>query len=390
MEAKGQVMSEEGSKYLPMDRLLAEISEQSPCGDDTREDTSPLSPYFTLKDLRNQARALERRVFSDDEQPQIPQWRQLREEIPPLLETRSKDLEFVAWLIEALCREHGFDGLAEGFELARKMIEKYWSQLYPQPDEEGLETRIAPLVGLNGFDGDGTLIKPIISVPLFCDSDGVNCYATWHAEQATEVARLDSAKAEARIRNGAVSPEDLERVVRETPTEHLVNMRLSLEKCKAAFSALSDAMDQAMEGEPQPTTNISKALDRCLLALNHHAGERIDDYLAAQEQEQTSGTEESADTQEARLGEAKVSTGGRVDAVKVAIESRKDALEQLRKLSEFFLKTEPHSPVSYAILRAVRWSELSLPELMEELISDNGARDGFFKLTGVPAPEQQD
>ena len=390
MDASEYVMTEESSKHLPLDRLLAEISEQSPCGDDTREDTSPLSPYFTLKDLRNQARALERQVFSDEELPQIPQWRQLLEEIPVLLETRSKDLEFVAWLIEALCREHGFEGLAEGFDLARKMIEKYWSQLYPQPDEEGLETRIAPLVGLNGLDGDGTLIKPIISVPLFCGSDGTACYATWHAEQATEVARLDSAKAEARIRSGSMSPEILEKAVRETPTEHLVNMRLSLDRCKAAFSALSDAMDKAMGGEPQPTTNISKALDRCLLTLNHHAGERIDEYLASREQEPISGTDEVAGIPEAQPGAAGAMPGARVDAVKVAIESRKDALEQLRKLSEFFLKTEPHSPVSYAILRAVRWSELSLPELMDELISDNGARDGFFKLTGVPAPEQQD
>src|SRR5690554_8138837 len=104
MEAIGAVMSEEYINQLPMDRLLADISESSPCGDDTREDASPASPYFTLKDLRNQARAEERQVFSDDEPPQIPQWRQLMEEIPEVLETRSKDLEFVAWLIEALCR----------------------------------------------------------------------------------------------------------------------------------------------------------------------------------------------------------------------------------------------------------------------------------------------
>lgn len=383
-------MSEEYISQLPMDRLLADISESSPCGDDTREDASPASPYFTLKDLRNQARAQERQVFSDDEPPQIPQWRQLMEEIPEVLETRSKDLEFVAWLIEALCRERGFDGLTDGFNLARELIENFWGQIYPLPDEEGQETRIAPLVGLNGLDGEGTLIKPIISVPLFFDGDGSTSYATWHAEQAADVARLDSARAEARIRSGAMSLEVLEKAVRETPTEHLVTMRLSIERCKSAFAALSDTMDQAMEGDLQPTSNIRKALDRCQLALNHHAGQRIDDYLAAHAPAQESQEVAETGASEAASGVALAAEGQRVDPVKVAIESRKDALVQLRKLSEFFHRTEPHSPVSYAILRAVRWSELSLPELMDELISDQGARDGFFKLTGVPAPEQQE
>lgn len=383
-------MSEEYISQLPMDRLLADISESSPCGDDTREDASPASPYFTLKDLRNQARAQERQVLADDEPPQIPQWRQLMEEIPDVLETRSKDLEFVAWLIEALCRERGFDGLTDGFNLARELIENFWTQIYPLPDEEGQETRIAPLVGLNGLDGEGTLIKPIISVPLFFDGDGSTSYATWHAEQAADVARLDSARAEARIRSGAMSLEVLEKAVRETPTEHLVTMRLSIERCKSAFAALSDTMDQAMEGDLQPTSNIRKALDRCQLALNHHAGQRIDDYLAAHALAQESEEVDETGALEAASEVALAAEGRRVDPVKVAIESRKDALVQLRKLSEFFHSTEPHSPVSYAILRAVRWSELSLPELMDELISDQGARDGFFKLTGVPAPEQQE
>ena len=381
-------MTHDQSRLLPFETLLEDVSAESPCGDDTRQDTSPMSPYFTLKDLRNQARALERQVFADEQPPQIPQWRQLVEEIPSQLESRSKDLEFVAWLIEALCRERGFEGLIEGFDLARAMIEKYWDNLYPLPDEEGLDTRIAPLIGLNGAEGDGTLIKPIISVPLFHDGDGITCYAAWQAEQATEVARLDEAKAEARIRSGSMSPEVMATAVLETPIDHLVQTRAMIQRAQESFAALSDAMDRAMEGDPQPTTNIRKALDRCLIMLNHYAGERIDQQLALlKEQDEAEAEAEEASGD----GDVKPATkNSHIDVTKAAIESRKEALEQLRKLSEFFRKTEPHSPVSYAILRAVRWSELSLPELMDELISDNGAREGFFKLTGVPAPEQQE
>lgn len=364
--------------------LLADISSELPCGDDTREDSSPHSPYFNLKDLRNQARALERQVLADDEILQVPQWKQLAEEIPGILAERSKDLEFVAWYVEALCREHGFSGLAQGFDLARLVIETHWDQVYPLPDEEGASTRIAPLVGLNGIDGEGTLVQPILSVPLFL-SPALGHFATWHAEQAAEVNRLDETRAKSRIKAGAVPPEDLAQAVRETPLEALLDACEGIEAAQVAFAALSDAMDKAMGGEPQPTTNIRKALERCKSVLMHNAGEQIEHARA---KAVVTGTAQPDRADFDPGAEALVSTG--LDPVQVAVQSRGQALEQLRRLSDFFRQTEPHSPVSYAISQAIRWSELSLPELMRELIADNGAREGFCRVTGVPSSESQE
>ena len=364
-----------------IDSLLADISPDLPCGDDTREDASPHSPYFNLKDLRNQARALERQILAEDDLPQIQHWKQLATDIPPVLAERSKDLEFVAWYIESLCREHGFAGLTQGFDLARRIIEDHWENLHPQPDEEGLSTRIAPLVGLNGIDGEGTLIQPILSIPLFsCPSLG--SFATWHAEQVAEINRMDDGKAMQRIKAGAASPDELAQAVRETPLEALLAIHRGITSAQASFAALSDAMDRVMDGEPQPTTNIRKALERCRSTLMHQAGEQIERALARQ------NTEESAVT--VVEGESASADASRsvLDAVQVAIESRSQALDQLRQLSDFFRQTEPHSPVSYAISQAIRWSELSLPELMQELIADSGAREGFCRVTGVPAPEK--
>lgn len=365
--------------------FLVDISPECPCGEDTRKDVSSNSPYFNLKDLRSQARALERQILADDDSVKVAQWRQLAEAIPEVLIARSKDLEFVAWFIEALCREHGFAGLAQGFDLARGFIEAYWDQLHPQPDEEGLATRIAPLVGLNGIDGEGTLIQPILSIPLFI-SPALGQYAAWHAEQAAEVNRLDEAKAQSRIKAGAASPENLLQAVRETPVERLLETYFSIAQAQTAFATLSTVMDQAMLGEPQATTNIRKALERCKSVLMHNAGEQIESAKAQSpklsELSRVPGSGDPAGADE---------TPGSLDLdpVRVAVQSRKQALAQLSRLSDFFLQTEPHSPVSYAISQAIRWSELPLPELMQELIADSGARDGFCRITGVPAPGSQ-
>ncbi len=371
---------------LDIPALVADIAPERPCGDDTREDVSPQSPYFTLKDLRSQARALERQVLADDEVVTVPQWRTLATDIPVLLTERTKDLEYVAWLIEALCREHGFLGLADGFLLARELLLNHWDNLYPTPDEEGLATRIAPLVGLNGLDAEGTLIQPILSVPLFLGENG-GAYAAWHAEQAAEVARLDEDRAQNRIRSGAASPEQLQAAVANTPVEELASTREAIRAAQQAFQALSEVMDEVM-AEPQPTTNIRQALDRCLAVLTHHAGARIDQW--SQQHGEVADVDPAPGSMDSADETAPSVQTQKIDPVQVAVESRSQALAELRRLSDFFLRTEPHSPVSYAIRQAVRWSELSLPELMQELIDDGGARSGFYRLTGVPAPEPRE
>lgn len=367
-----------------LEALLTDISSGQPCGDDTRQDASPQSPYFNLKDLRSQARALERRVLADEESTQVAQWKQLAQEIPVVLSRRSKDLEFVAWYIEALCREHGFSGVAQGFDLARHAIERHWDQLHPYPDEEGMATRIAPLVGLNGHDGDGTLIQPMLSIPLF-SSPTLGVFAAWHVDQAAEINRLNENKAKSRINKGAASPEELAQAVNETSLESLLATHAGIEMAQLSFAALSDAMDQVMGGEPQPTTNIRKALERCMAALMHHAGERIvkakEKALAANLPPATHALDVS--------GEASPLENAGLDPVQIVIKNRHQALDQLRRLSEFFLQTEPHSPIAYAISQAVRWSELSLPELLQELIADKGAREGFCRVAGVPIPDSQ-
>lgn len=352
--------------------ILLPCSNASACGDDTRLDTSPHSPYFTLKDLRHQARSLERKNLMDDD-PQPPeQWRKLLQLLPETLQQRSKDLELLAWLIEALCREHGFAGLTAGFTLARAMIEQYWDTLHPQPDQDGMEIRLAALAGLNGYDNEGTLIQPILSIPLIF-SKGTRAYATWQCEQGAEVARLDKARADKKIQNGAVAPDALALTAREMTDSDILATHQQLLQAITAFQQLSASIDQRA-GAAIPSSRIDQTLQRCLDTLTYLAGERLQRLL------NTAPAPALTDT-----AEAAVPSG--VTAVQTAIGNREQAVQQLRFLADLFRRTEPHSPVSYAIEQAVRWSQMSLPELMAELIDDSGARTHFCRLTGVPADQ---
>ena len=150
---------------LDFPKLLAPVPGDAPAGADLRANAGPTSLYYQVKDGRNAARAAERRIEGGAEESP-PDWKAVVTASSKAVAEASKDLEVTAYLIEGLCRTHGFAGLRDGFRLARGLVEQFWDGLYPTPDEEGVATRVGPLTGLNGEDSEGTLIAPINRIPL--------------------------------------------------------------------------------------------------------------------------------------------------------------------------------------------------------------------------------
>lgn len=62
------------------------------------------------------------------------------------------------------------------------------------------------------------------------------------------------------------------------------------------------------------------------------------------------------------------------------IRSRAEAFESLAEVADFLARTEPHSPVSYLLRRAIRWGNLPLPELLAELLEDSQDRLRLMSL----------
>ncbi|MDD3445831.1 MAG: hypothetical protein PHS60_10500 [Zavarzinia sp.] len=60
----------------------------------------------------------------------------------------------------------------------------------------------------------------------------------------------------------------------------------------------------------------------------------------------------------------------------------------LEQIADFFRRTEPHSPVSYTLQDVVRRARLPLPELMAELLGDDGTRRQFFANAGYKLPDE--
>jgi type VI secretion system protein ImpA len=369
---------------LDFAKLLAPIAGEKLAGIDLRADPSPNSAYYAIKDARNAARAGERQIVVDGEEGAKPvDWRPVLQHGTKALAEQSKDLEIAVYVIEALVRLHGFAGLRDGFRLARELTEQFWDQLYPLPDEEGLETRVAPLTGLNGDDAEGTLISPIAKVPLTDGSSAAGPFAYYHYQQASALGQMaDEEAREKRIKQGAVSMPMLEKAVAETPGSFFTNLVDDLTQCQDEFAKLCVVMDDKCGSKAPPASSIRSALIACLDTVSHIAR----DKLAAPKPAAAAAEDATATPVGANGAAAAPKTGP--DEALGAIGTRDGAFRTLLKVAEFFRRTEPHTPVSYALEQAVRWGRMSLPELLSELIPDEAPRQQFFKQVGIRLPEQ--
>ncbi len=376
---------------LDLETLLAPIAEDQPTGADIRDDASPTSPYYALKDARNAARAAERQVVEagDDEGGGLArEWRDILAQGPEVLTTRAKDLEVCAWLIEALVRAEGFAGLRDGCALVTGLVERYWDDLHPMPDEDGLEMRLAALAGLNGEGADGTLIMPLRKVPLVAGNDEV--MAHWHFEQASELAKVaDEERRQRRIDEGAVTMDRIEAAAAETPAAFVITTLADLEEAEAAFKAMIAALDDKAGPEAPPGGTIRATLDAVKDTLTFLGRDKL-----AADGDGAPAADPAAPAP-AGAGGGGVAPGAEGGAITVArpavqagaIASREDAFRELLKIAKFFRESEPHSPLSYTLEELVRRGRMALPELLEELIKDEEARKLFYVTAGLKPPE---
>ncbi|NQT37025.1 MAG: type VI secretion system protein TssA [Planctomycetes bacterium] len=363
-------------EVVDFDRLLGPIPGDNPAGVALREDFSPTSEYHAMKDARAAARAAERNVVWDDDEDayaEPPNWRPILELGPKILAEQSKDLEIAAWLTEGLLRRHGFAGLRDGFRLARELVERFWDHLYPVPDEDGMATRVAPLAGLNGVDSEGVLINPISNVPL-TDEGTFRALNAADYQQAQDLERTEDPDRRAqRIDQGAASMQMFDRAVSETAPEFFRALAEDLQQCCDEFDKMGAALEAICPNDSSgysvapPSSNIRNALQACQDTVQQIAGHLLVDPEA----------EEGADGQGSSPGDG--ASGGRVN-------TREGAFLSLLQVAEFFKRTEPHSPISYALEQAVRWGRMPLPDLWSELIPEEAARLQLFKLVGIQPP----
>jgi type VI secretion system protein ImpA len=360
-----------------LETLLAPAEGEARAGIDLRQNDSPQSLYYRLRDARSEARAVERQMESENSDgsaaPWPQQWRDVRELATEAL-AQAKDLEVASWLTEALLRHSGLSGFTAGVKLMTGLVEGFWDELYPLPDDEGIATRVAPIVGLTGASGNGTLVRPLRRLSLFARPDG-GALELWQYEQSERLAQApDEAARQRRIAAGAIPFDALEKEAAATGGAHFERLREAVVGAGEAWRRLGDALDARAGADAPPTSEVRDLLDKITKIARSFGGGEVATPAAAGPASEAAGSSAAP----AMVGLAASSPG--------AIATREDALRALLDIAEYFLRTEPLSPLAYTLQETVRRARLNWPQLLEEIVRDPATRSAILTSLGIRPP----
>jgi type VI secretion system protein ImpA len=353
-------MSDELQKpaVIDLEAMLQPISEESPSGESLR--------YSGIYDEISEARRADDNLNQGAWQTElkVADYRRVIELAVPAITTRSKDLQIAAWLGESLVKTHGFAGLRDSIKLLSGLQDKFWETLFPEIDEGDMEGRanaVAWFEGQGAFalqgipitGGDGYSFLDWEDSKVFDFPDNIEMLET--AEQT----RLNALKAQAEAQR-RVTAEMWRKATGATRRAEMEVVNFVVEECWAALTELNAVIEARYDRNQMPgLTNIRKALDAV-----HTQVKRILEEKRAEEPDEV----EADASAEAGVNEDGTPRGAGVATG--AIANRRDALKRLNDIAEFFQKTEPHSPISYIVQRAVKWGNMPLETWLQDVIKD--------------------
>jgi type VI secretion system ImpA family protein len=233
---------------LDFNKLLKEISPETPAGPDLRENAT--SVYREIKTAWERARRAERKLLEGEETPP-PDWSVVLKLAPEAIASKAKDLELAAWLTEALVRQHQFAGLLDGLKLLHRLIDRFWDRgLHPSPEQYGLEDSLRMLAALNGSAGaEGTIIQPINRVPLTEKADEVRPFCRLDYQEAGRVEAIqDPEKRRQQIEKGSPDFEKIKNAEAKTSPQFRNQLLDGVEQCLSELGNLDSLVEKKCRG----------------------------------------------------------------------------------------------------------------------------------------------
>jgi type VI secretion system protein ImpA len=306
------------------------------------------------------------------------------------LATKSKDLQIAAWLVEALVKRHGFAGLRDGLCMLWELQQRFWPSLYPTIEDGDLEARVLLLEGLNK-----NLAVAVKDVPITQGRNGEN-YSWFRWEESRMVDNLgrrdQDAMAEA-VADGKITGEGFAKAVEATPLTYYRTLFDDLQQSWEAYTRLEQVVDERFGREAPNLAEIKTAIENCR-ALIADVGKQKGGLgpppgagISAQPPVDRSPTGTTTPVLQEPQHDAALSVyNGQPSGMSLEPQSRADALRRLEALATYFRRTEPHSPVSYLVQRAVRWGEMPLEAWLQDVINDDTVLSRVRETLGLKDP----
>lgn len=298
----------------------------------------------------------------------------------------SKDLQYAAWLLEALIARTGFDALAPGLDLIDALIRQYGERLHPHDPEH--RENLLLWIGQK-------LLPPLRRIPITA-AGGPREYAwnDWeHAQRNEQLRSAMGRQGEGEIEGPSL--EDVGAALASTAQTRVMHLLQVLNAGLSALQRLQATLDATLGGDAPGFGAMQTLLERVEIALQAETRRRglplpgEAEALASADDSDAEVAHHDADGDEADAREhGQAAEAVPLPATLRAVADRRQVYAALAEIAQALERIEPHSPVPYLIRRAVDWGGLNTAQLYNEVFVRCGGQINIFELLGLhPADE---
>jgi type VI secretion system protein ImpA len=351
---------------IDIELLLQPIAGDNPAGIDPRGESTGgdmTASYRSLRDAVNEARRLEKLALNGEPAGE-PDWSGCMSAAINVLAGESKDLPVAAMLVDCLARVYGFAGLRDGLRFLAGLVDQYFENAWPLPEGEDQDTRFRSIANLNGEGGNGTLLRPIRSLPL-TDPAGPGYSLSSYQQVQLLAQSTDETQKQSRIDSGYVTDDQFRSAAARSAAGFYETLSGELEACRVAMAEVNDVFSRRLGYSAPPTGDVSAAIDECIEVVKTYGPVTAD----AATDVSTEGASEPVP------GGAARSTGG--------VRNREQILNEIWRLTEELDRLEPQSLIVPKLQMCVKLARMNRTELLNMLIRDSGTLENVFRFIGM-------
>lgn len=320
------------------------------------------------------------------------------------LEFRTKDIQVASWLVDAWISLDSVEGFGRGLVLCKEMVATYWSNIYPQEDEEGYEARIRLFEWMNE-----QFANRLMSVPLtyksMAQEHAVLTLADWLAALNTETIAKRSPDYQKALdevsAKGEITLSVFRKNLNTSDAKFLQKMFVCTTKAQAELQELLGVIGKKLGKQATGFSRVKTCLDDILRIVKSTLEQRelplfFDEVASDEEVLLTTAPPETdyIQTQEALAPQQSSATEdpfSKLEADGVhSISERKDAYQALREIGQFLQTLDPHSPAPSLLEIIVDWESKSLPDILESLSVAPSSTQRIIRMLSSALPDEYD
>ncbi|BBL88244.1 type VI secretion protein [Vibrio rotiferianus] len=390
-----------------IEQLSTPLSDDSICGVYLKLDKGAFRP---LRNEFNVAQTALRKLSqnpSADEKDALQEaclnsWKTLSDSLFEQFSNTTRDIELISWFVAAqFLLDTTLESAANSLEWLADLSEKYWDHLNPvlpveklkSDDDKGKEreqadAKVKAFFQLVGDSEESSILyAPMLQLPLVGD---VTFFDFQSAERKGEISQLKStltttvaqerSAIQFKMENAKRCISQLERlsVFVSTHCQSVGSQTTNFGFAKSLLTRVENALVHLSGIKLAPKAE-AKAVEQEVAESSVSEGHQPSD-MGAKQIEPIPMASEQAQTVSQHLHAGNLSELGNLNNM-----NRDLAFHLLREVSDYFRQSEPHSPISFLLEKAIRWGYLSLPELLQEMMSEqNGdALSTIFNAAGL-------